>query len=468
MKQRSLRLTIAFRFALIVLAVIALVSIASNILINCRFESYVEEQQRSKADSIARNISGQYGTGEDGWNIDYIHGLGMYALNDGFILTLYDRDGNVLWDAEDHDMALCREIMETISACMRENRPGWEGDFATYRYELESAGALVGYLDVGYYSSCCMDENDFQFLAALNRILMAVGVVSLAGAVLMGVLLANSIVKPITRTVEITRKISDGDYGTRLQEDVRTRELRELTCAVNQMAGALEEQEELRKRLTSDVTHELRTPVANLSSYVEMMIDGTLEPSPERLRSCYNELQRLSGLISDLERLRRVEQENLVLHRSDVDLRELALAVMGNFESQLKEKDLDGQVRGDACVVPADRERMQQVMTNLVSNAVKYSAAGGCIRVTVEDRGDSGVIRVEDQGIGIPAEDLKRIFERFYRTDKSRTRKTGGAGIGLTIVKAIVQAHRGTVTAESEAGKGSVFTVTLPKDDPTH
>ncbi len=468
MKQRSLRLTIAFRFALIVLAVIALVSIASNILINCRFESYVEEQQRSKADSIARNISGQYGTGEDGWNIDYIHGLGMYALNDGFILTLYDRDGNVLWDAEDHDMALCREIMETISACMRENRPGWEGDFATYRYELESAGALVGYLDVGYYSSCCMDENDFQFLAALNRILMAVGVVSLAGAVLMGVLLANSIVKPITRTVEITRKISDGDYGTRLQEDVRTRELRELTCAVNQMAGALEEQEGLRKRLTSDVTHELRTPVANLSSYVEMMIDGTLEPSPERLRSCYDELQRLSGLISDLERLRRVEQENLVLHRSDVDLRELALAVMGNFESQLKEKDLDGQVRGDACVVSADRERMQQVMTNLVSNAVKYSAAGGCVRVTVEDRGDSGVIRVEDQGIGIPAEDLKRIFERFYRTDKSRTRKTGGAGIGLTIVKAIVQAHRGTVTAESEAGKGSVFTVTLPKDDPTH
>lgn len=204
--------------------------------------------------------------------------------------------------------------------------------------------------------------------------------------------------------------------------------------------------------------------MANLSSYMEMMIDEVLEPTPERLQSCYGELQRLSGLISDLERLRQVENENLVLHKTDVDLRELSQVVIGNFESQLREKNLDGQVAGDMSVVSVDRDRMQQVMTNLVSNAVEYSTDGGCVRVTVEDTEDSGIIRVEDTGIGIPREDLKRIFERFYRTDKSRTRKTGGAGIGLAIVKTIVQAHRGTVTVESEAGKGSVFTVTLPKN----
>lgn len=464
MKRPSLRLTIAIRFALIVLAVISLISIVSNIMINGQFETYVKKQQKSNADSIAQNISNQYGAHEDGWNIDYIHGMGMYALNDGFIIKLYDRDGNILWDAENHDMALCREMMETISIRMQENRPGWKGNFITYRYDLKKADVVVGYLDIGYYSSCCMNENDFQFLSALNHILAAVGIVSLVGAVLMGILLSNSIVKPISKVVEITQRISDGDYNTRFQEGVQTRELHELTCAVNQMAVSLEEQEVLRKRLTSDVTHELRTPVANLSSYMEMMIDEVLEPTPERLQSCYGELQRLSGLISDLERLRQVENENLVLHKTDVDLRELSQVVMGNFESQLREKNLDGQVVGDMSVVSVDRDRMQQVMTNLVSNAVEYSTDGGCVRVTVEDTEDSGIIRVEDTGIGIPREDLKRIFERFYRTDKSRTRKTGGAGIGLAIVKTIVQAHRGTVTVESEAGKGSVFTVTLPKN----
>ena len=152
-----------------------------------------------------------------------------------------------------------------------------------------------------------------------------------------------------------------------------------------------------------------------------------------------------------------------MLDKSDVDLRELSQAVMGNFEIQLREKHLIGQVTGDATIVSIDRGRVQQVITNLVSNAIKYSNDGGTVRVVIEDTEDSGIIHVEDSGIGIPQEDLKRIFERFYRTDKSRNRKTGGAGIGLTIAKTIVQAHKGKISAQSEEGKGSRFTVVLPK-----
>lgn len=459
MKQRSLRLTISIRFALIVLVVIALISLISNYMINCQFTCYVEHQRKLDADSLAQNISSQYNINEEGWNIDYIHGMGMYAMDDGFLIKLYDRNKNVLWDAEHHDMAL----IQAGPIRSQEERPEEAGRPVTYSYDLTQSGTVVGYLDISYDSSYSMAENEFQFLASLNRILLVIGCASLIGAVLMGILLSNSIVKPISKVVEITRKISDGDYATRFQEEVRTSELCELTQAVNQMAESLEEQEVLRKRLTSDVAHELRTPVANISSYMEMMIDGVLEPSGERLQSCYDELERLSGLISDLERLRQVENENLTLARSDTDLLELAQAVMGTFESQLREKNLEGQVTGGSSVVSIDRDRIRQVVTNLVSNAVKYSNSGGFVRVIVEDTGDSGILRVEDNGIGIPQEDLGRIFERFYRTDKSRTRKTGGAGIGLTIVKAIVQAHGGTVTAESELGKGSAFTVTLPK-----
>lgn len=463
MKRFGLRATISIRFALLVLAAISLISVVSNVLISNQFESYVEEQQKIKADHIAKNMSHVYRADGGGWNLDYVHGMGMSALDDGFIIKLYDQDENILWDAENHDMNLCHELMQSIYIRMQEERPDLEGNFLTHRYDLMQADITVGYLDISYYSPYYMDENDFQFIAALNYILVTIGFFSFVGAIVMGVLLANNIVKPISKTVEITRKISDGDYGTRLEDGVRTKELYELTQAVNQMAESLEEQEALRKRLTSDVTHELRTPVANLSSYIEMMLDKVLEPTQERLQSCYDELQRLSGLISDLERLRQVENDNLVLNKSDVDLRALSQAVMGNFESQLREKHLIGQVTGDAAIVSIDRSRMQQVITNLVSNAIKYSNDGGTVRVVIENAEDSAMIRVQDDGIGISQADLKRIFERFYRADKSRNRKTGGAGIGLTIVKTIVQAHKGTISARSEEGKGSCFTVVLPK-----
>lgn len=463
MRRHSLRSALAIRFALLVLAAIALISIISNIMINREFEEYVKEQQRLEASGIAQNISNQYSAENGGWNIDYIHGMGMYALEDGFIIKLYDRDNNILWDAEHHDMTLCYDIMQSITVLMQEERPDSDGDFVSHRYDLKQSGEIVGYLDISYYSPYYMNENDFQFIAALNRILMAVGGVSLIGAVIMGVLLANSIAKPISRVVEITQKISEGDYDTRFRGGIRTKELHGLVNAVNQMAESLEEQETLRKRLTSDVTHELRTPVANISSYMEMMIDGIMEPTPGRLQSCYDELQRLSGLISDLERLRQVENENLKLEKTDTDLRRLAQEVIGQFEIQLQEKRLNAQVEGDVSIVSVDRGRIQQVITNLVSNAIKYSNDGGAVRVVIEDTEDSGIIHVEDSGIGIPQEDLKRVFERFYRTDKSRNRKTGGAGIGLAIAKTIVQAHNGKISVRSEEGKGSRFTVVLPK-----
>ena len=389
--------------------------------------------------------------------------MGMYALEDGIIIKLYDKDENILWDAEHHDMTLCHEVMQSIIVLMKEERPDLNGDFVTHRYNLKQSDRVVGYFDISYYSPYYMSEHDFQFITALNRILMAVGGVSLFGAIIMGILLANSIVKPISKVVEITQKISDGDYDTRFKGDIRTKELHQLANAVNQMAESLEEQESLRKRLTSDVTHELRTPVANISSCMEMMIDEVMAPTPERLQNCYDELQRLSGLISDLERLRQEENENLTIEKSDVNLLELSQTVMGSFESQFREKHLDGQVTGDAAIVSVDEGRIQQVITNLVSNAIKYSNDGGTVCVIIEDTKDSGIIHVEDSGIGIPQEELKRIFERFYRTDKSRNRKTGGAGIGLTIAKTIVQAHKGKISVESEEEKGSRFTVVLPK-----
>lgn len=463
MKHYSLRTVIAARFALIVLAVVFLISIVSNFLVNKQFDKYVEEQQHTHAEDLARNISNQYNAAAGGWNLDFVHGMGMYALDEGYIIRLYDLDENVLWDAENHDMTYCHEMMDDISLRMQEKRPDINGDFVMRRFDLMQNNTIIGYLDISYYSPYYLSEDDFQFITALNQILLVVGIISLLGAVIMGLILANSITNPIARTVEITKQISEGNYNIRFKEAVKTKELQELIQAVNQMAVSLGEHDTLRKRLTSDIAHELRTPIANVSSYLEAILEGVWEPTPERLQNCYDELERLSKLISDLEQLRQVEDKSLRLQKTETDLLELAQASVTNFESQLQEKKLHCTVEGTRTIVLADRSRIQQVVTNLLSNAIKYSNENGVIHVVIKDTADAGIIQVEDEGIGIAQEELDLIFERFYRTDKSRNRKTGGAGIGLTIVKTIVQAHDGIITVESKEDCGSTFIVTLPK-----
>lgn len=210
----------------------------------------------------------------------------------------------------------------------------------------------------------------------------------------------------------------------------------------------LEQQEDLRKRLTSDVAHELRTPLAAISANLEAFVDGALEPTPERLNNCYHEMQRLSNLVADMERLAKTENEILNLNKQPLDLLEVARSV---FEA----------VDGEPVTVSADRARIVQVLTNLCSNSKKYG--GSSVTVTVREKGKYGEIIVADHGEGISPEDLPHIFERFYRADKSRNRSKGGAGIGLAIVKSIIDAHGGTIRAESVIGAGSQFTVRLKK-----
>lgn len=462
--KRKLSTQLVLGFTLIVLITVALISLAANLLINWQFEKYVENQQREFSDSLAKRLGDQYDTERGTWNLDYVHGFGMYALDDGYIIRLYDASGESVWDAENHDMTLCRQIMQDISLQMKQKMPELAGDFVTSRYELNKNGNLVGYADISYYSPYYFKENEFRFVDSLNQILFVIGMLSVVGAVLAGALLAGRISRPITEITKIAGEISEGNYGIRLEEDARTKELADLTQAVNHMALSLGEQEMLRRRLTTDIAHELRTPLANVSSNLEAIIEGVWQPTTERLQSCYEELGRLSGIVADLEKLRQIESENLKLHKESVDLLELAETVRDAFLPELHKKQLNCQMEGGPVIVSGDKKRLYQVVSNLLSNAVKYSDEGGTILLKVQEFNGNGMLLVEDHGIGIPEKDQSLIFERFYRTDCSRQRKTGGVGIGLTIVKAIIQAHNGRISVESKEGRGTVFTVVLPSD----
>ncbi len=462
MRKIRLRTSFSLFFAMLVAITVFLIRFLSSTLISRQFEEYVKQTQKEEADNLAGAIESNYDEALGGWNIDYVHGMGMYALNDGFIMKLYDENKNILWDAENHDMALCHDIMDSITHKMHEKRPELRGDFVTYSYDMDHEGQPKGVLEISYYTPFYLEENEFQFISALNRILSLVGAVALVGAVILGIIIAARITGPISGVIAVAGNIAKGNYKERVNTDLKEKETYELAEAVNHMTSALEEQEYLRKRMTGDIAHELRTPVTNILSYMELMIDDMMTPTKERLRSCYDQLSRLSGLIDDLERLESVESEDIHLEKEDVELLGLADSVLKSFESGLREKKIEVRISGEEVHVNADRIRLGQVIANLLSNALKYTDESGSILLSVEKEKDGAKITVTDTGIGIPEEEQGLIFERFYRTDRSRTRKTGGAGIGLTITKAIVNAHGGRICVESEPGEGSSFIVILP------
>lgn len=460
---RSLRTQISLTIILIVLFTVAIVSFSSNKLIQKKFEDYIMEQRSIKVLDIVAILENRYDRMTQKWDTDFIHGVGMYALSDGYIVKLYDNNNTVVWDAENHDMILCGQIMEEIAVRMERNCPRIRGSFISKDYEINQNGHRVGTLSISYYSPYFLNESDFQFLDSLNLVLISIGVLSLVLSIAAGTVLARWITQPIRKTAYISKQISDGNYSIRFEGKTKTKELDELVMAVNHLADALDSQENLRKHLTEDVAHELRTPLTTVASHLEAMIEKVWEPTPERLQSCYEEIGRLSGLVADLEHLAKVEGDNLNLSKGPIDLLDISGSVVDNFEAELNKKNISIMIEGESSVVFADKDRISQVITNLLSNAIKYTYKGGRIHVSVENEGNYGILIVKDSGMGIPEEKLPLIFERFYRTDESRNRKTGGAGIGLAIVKSIVSAHDGIVSAESEPGKGSRFIIKLPK-----
>ncbi len=466
-KKHKISTQLSAGFAVIVLIIISVISLTANILISHQFEKYIARQRENFAGQLITTLLSQYNSSSQTWNLDYIHGVGMYALKDGYIIKVYDKNKNIIWDAENHDMTLCHQIMDDIHTNMEKKRPDLKGSFSIHHYTLSQDDKIAGYADISYYGPYYFSESDFQFLDSLNRILLFTGISSLIFAVIAGMLLAKRLSVPLTKAKEAAEKIAEGNYQIRYGADetnTASLELAQLGRAIDHMAENLEKQEEVRRQLTSDVAHELRTPVANISSQLEAMIEEVWEPTKERLQSCYDELGRICTIISDLEKLRQIEASHMVLNKEPVDLLELSQAVKTAFEPELAKKKLTCMVTGESAIIFADQKRLHQVIFNLVSNAVKYSTENSQIQIDIHNSDKNVQLTVKDQGIGIAKEDLLLIFERFYRTDRSRSRKTGGAGIGLTIVKAIVLAHGGSISAESEKEHGSCFTVVLPKE----
>jgi histidine kinase len=302
------------------------------------------------------------------------------------------------------------------------------------------------------------------FQSVVEQSLLIASFAALAAAVVVSVFVSNRIVQPLQVLSQVSRRLAQGSYHQRTilpSED----ELAELSLSINQLAEALEHTERRRMTLIADVAHELRTPLTTIEGYMEGLMDGMIPPGPQSYSLVLRESVRLQRLVNELALLSRIEAGEVPIKPAPLDLRD----VVALAREQLAPLCDAQQIRFVAELPPglpllwADRDRLLQILLNLLGNALRYTSAGGAI--TIEARPADGAVQisVHDTGVGIAGEHLPHVFERFYRVDKSRTRSSGGTGIGLTIVRHLVHAHGGEVWAESDGpGQGAAFHLTMP------
>jgi histidine kinase len=305
---------------------------------------------------------------------------------------------------------------------------------------------------------------DDALARSLNEGFLVAMAVALPLGVIASVLVARQLSRPVRSLASASRRIAAGEYAQRVPVEGPL-ELEDLARSFNSMAGALEGAEQRRIELIGDVAHELRTPVTVLQGYVEALADGVFPASAETWTKLAAETARLSRLAEELQDLSRAQAGQLGVSISSVNVGDAVRTAAGRLDPAFAEKGLRLEVLAPPGLanVLADSERLIQVLSSLLSNALRYTPAPGTVSVTARRLGDGVAISVHDTGIGIEAEHLPHVFERFYRVDRSRSRASGGTGVGLTIARALVTAMGGTLQAESPgAGAGSTFTLVLP------
>lgn len=285
-------------------------------------------------------------------------------------------------------------------------------------------------------------------------------------AAFIGVYIAKQISKPLVNMKRVAERMTSGQLQAKVQVKGQD-ELADLGNSLNKLAEQLHKQEQLRVTMTEDIAHELRTPLATLKSHMRAFMDGIWKPTPERIYSCYEEIERLTGMVAELEELTLMESPEFKLDRMDTDLHATIKTGIELVSAAYLERNVALSFSCQSSIqLYVDRNRMLQILVNLLSNALKFTSPdSGSVQVEVISKENHVLILIKDNGVGLDEADLPYIFERFYRSDKSRNRKTGGSGLGLAIVKKLVEAHGGEVWAESK--EGTTVYIRLPQEGTT-
>ncbi|HII4441495.1 TPA: sensor histidine kinase [Clostridium perfringens] len=462
-KYKSLNFKVIVPSIVIIIIVTLLTVAISKFYFDKKFGDYIMIKNQNTVQNILMELSEQYSDNE--WNYKNIEKITYNSLDKGIIVALYDKEDNEIMNIEKNSKDKCNRVMNFIKSSMEGKYGSTTSQFEPVYYPLIKSGEKIGEVRVKFYGPIFYMQNELVFLDIVNKIILGIGVLLILASTIMGFIISRSIIRPINKLMTKAKYMSKGEYDKKIEINTDILEINDLINSINNLSQSIKEQENIRKRLTGDISHELKTPLTNIQSHLEAMIDGIWEPTEERLLSVKEEAERLSALVSDMQKLNKYDEFSIKLKKDNVNISDIICFVIFQFSNLAKSKNIKIEYEKKNINLYCDKDKITQALVNILSNAIRYSNEGSTIFIEERLKDNKVIISIEDQGIGISEEDLKYVFERFYRADKSRTRATGGTGIGLTIVKSILSSHGGEVKLESKLGEGSKFTIILPKED---
>jgi signal transduction histidine kinase len=431
----TLRLRLALAFLGVALAAVALVAALTAVFSSVDVSALASRQRTELASAFAV-AAGSAWEQDRGWATDGLAPVVDLAAHSGVQLQIRDMSG--------------RPVAHTSGFTV-------SGPRATA--PVRASGREVGSVVVGLTASGLGAADGVLRTALLRAIAGTAGLAALL-ALVTGLVVARRITRPVGRLIAVTRAMAAGDRSQRAGVIRGPGELRELAAAFDHMADTLDYEDKIRRDLVSSVAHELRTPVAVLQAGHEALLDGVTEPTPGELGSLRDEVLRLARMVDDLQTMAAADAAVLRLSRQRCDLAGIAASAADSLARRFEAADVPLRRQLAPAMVLADARWMHQVVTNLLGNALKFTPAGGTVTIRTMRDGPSAVLEVADTGIGIPAEELPRIFDRFWRGRAAAG--TSGSGIGLAVAAELVSAHGGTLSAASQPAEGTVLTVTLP------
>ena len=433
--RRLARLSLRARLAIALVSVAVLTVAFATLLANRGLEPLVTDAARARLQRSAEHmadLAAAVYTDENGWSPLARETLGHLAELDGLRISV-----------------------RGIGAGFGSDPPG----AASASAAVTVGGRDIATIEVAQVGHGLLTPEEQHLQHSLDRLHLAAGAASVIAALLLAFVLAETLSRPLRRIRLAAERIGQGDLETRV-DLAGDPEVRSVARALNRLAETLEHEEEIRKQTVADLAHELRTPVNGLLARIEAAQDGVIT-GPDNLAAMHDEALRLTRLLDDLARLADAEQPGLLLEKHVVDLAEVARASAESFAPRFAEAGIALQLDTQPAWIEGNADRLDQVVSNLLSNALRYTGRGGVAMVRVDRAGEAAILEVADTGPGIAPDDLRHIFTRFWRGDRSRSPATGGTGIGLAIVRELVRAHDGRIDVDSVLGKGATFRVTL-------
>jgi len=451
--RRSFTFRLALTVAGVGIAAAAITALLVNVAFGNRFDDYLSQQRQGRQEELVAALQDSY-VRAGGWDTADLKSLSALALSDGGELRLIDSGGGIVWEP----MATPEgQAMAEMHRQMMGGGPlGPEQSIAITVGGEQVGTAALRLPEPG------LNPQDVAFRASVNKVLLLGGLIAGLLALGSGVILARRTVAPARQLTHAAQALAEGDRSHRVIVDT-TDELGAMGAAFNKMAETIEDEDRLRRIFATDVAHELRTPLSILRTQVEALQDGISEPTPEVFASLHEETLRLTRLVEDLESLASAEAAHFSLKPRNIELMPVLEAVAGEFSGPFESKDVNLETEMEQVQARADSTRVGQIVSNLLSNALKFTPAGGTVQLSLRSEDPWVVIAVTDSGPGIPADEIQRVFDRFYR---GKDLRAGGSGIGLTVVKELAVAHGGSAEAVSGPQQGTTITVRLPKASP--